>query len=1773
MSDQRDLGGKKATELNSGSGSKVSGAKATPKAESSDKDSSGNSKPLQVAAAIAVTISVVDQTALLPDGLAIGAPGATGALTLSAKGNTDSTAKAEGKAVASTGGSSANTIGAAVAVNLAFNTTKASIGNGATVYAGSLTLESRTQTVGTDSTNTYGAEATSGAGGGKNSVAGSLAFNLVLASSTAAIGNAAIVTLAGATPDVTLTADPDSASTTKALAGEASGTAFGLGLSIAVSVVDDTTAATIGDEAIVNGARTLTLSATGGHSSVVEATNGAKATAAGGDAVTPVVAVAISIVSTKATIGMQVLGTLTTTGAISVSATQSASVSSKATGASTAPDNAIGFSLGFTLALHSVEATTHRSLSAGGAISFTALGASAATSEATASAKGAAAEDDSSRDKADGSGKKSVDSDIADQRDLGGKKATELNSGSGSKVSGAKPTPKAESSEKNSSGDSKPLQVAAAIAVTISDVSQKATIPAGLSINAGTATLTLSAKGNTDSTAKASGQAVAATGGTSANTIGAAVGVNLAFLTTEASIGNGATINAGSLTLESRTQTVGADSANTFGAEATSGAGGGKNSIAGSLAFNLVLASSTASLGNGAMVALSGGSGDVSLIADPDSVSTTKALSGGASGTKFGLGLSIAVSVVIDTTSASIGDAATLTGAHNLLVSAIGGHQSIVEAENGAKAPSGDAITPVIAVAISIVDTKASIGVGTALLAGGTLTLHAEQSASASAKATGSANASGAAVGFSIAFTLALHSVSATTGRSLSAGGAVTFEALGVSGAASEAKASAAGAADEDSTSRDKADGTGKKSVDSDVADQRDLGGKKAGEVGGTGGASKVSGAKATPKAESSDKDSSGNSKPLQVAAAIAVTISDVSQKATLPAGLAISSGTALTKFSAKGNTDSTAKADGSATTTGPATGTSVGAAVGVNLAFLTTEASIGAGAHVSAGALTLESLTQTVGADSANTFGAEATSGAGGGKNSIAGSLAFNLVLASSNASVGDGATVALAGGTGDVSLTADPDSVSTTKALSAGATGAKFGLGLSIAVSVVIDTTTASIGDLATLTGAHNLLVSATGGHQSIVEAENGAKTTGAGGDAITPVVAVAISIVDTKAAIGLGFAPLVSTGTLTVHADQSASASAKATGSANASGAAVGFSIGFTLALHSVSATTGRSLTSGGAMTFEALGVSGAASEAKASAAGAADEDSTSRDKADGSGKKSVDSDVADQRGLGQKKAGEVGGTDGSSKVSGAKATPKAESSDKDGSGNSKPVQVAAAIAVTISVTSQKVTIPGALVLNAGSNALRLTAKGNTDSTATADGSATTTGPATGTSVGAAIAVNLAFVTTEASVGNGTTITAASLTIESKTQTVGLDSTNTFGAQSTSGAGGGKNSIAGSVSFNLVEATSTASVGTGVAIALSGGTGDVTISADPDSVSTTKALSAGATGAKFGLGLSIAVSIVLDDVAASVGDGTTLSGVHPQPDHRRERRAQPRHRRRERREGHRGHRGHTRDLGQLLEDHLDGVPGDRSPDDPHRRARRDRSAARELDDQGDRRHDRERHRGRRVDRPDDLDPQRGRARTAVGPRGRRHQHPGTRLIEQLRRGLRLPRRGQRSEQEPRQLAEARRSAGAAAARLHRRQGQLLVRRRLGHDQLWRVGHTERRELREGRRREQEEDHRRRGRRRDRRPQPPERDHRHRPDRPLDRRGVHAARHRQHRRGLEGRRQRGEDRSEDRHRRRCGDRGDLRRADQRGDRRRQRTDRRHRRHDRGDADDRWRH
>ena len=76
-------------------------------------------------------------------------------------------------------------------------------------------------------------------------------------------------------------------------------------------------------------------------------------------------------------------------------------------------------------------------------------------------------------------------------------------------------------------------------------------------------------------------------------------------------------------------------------------------------------------------------------------------------------------------------------------------------------------------------------------------------------------------------------------------------------------------------------------------------------------------------------------------------------------------------------------------------------------------------------------------------------------------------------------------------------------------------------------------------------------------------------------------------------------------------------------------------------------------------------------------------------------------------------------------------------------------------------------------------------------------------TGTGVGVAIGLNVANVTTRARIGDAD-VTAEGVTVEAKMRETGSgddkDSTHRFGAQATSGAGGGKTGIAGSLAINV-------------------------------------------------------------------------------------------------------------------------------------------------------------------------------------------------------------------------------------------------------------------------------------------------------------------------------------------------------------------------------------
>src|SRR5687767_8482601 len=263
--------------------------------------------------------------------------------------------------------------------------------------------------------------------------------------------------------------------------------------------------------------------------------------------------------------------------------------------------------------------------------------------------------------------------------------------------------------------------------------------------------------------------------------------------------------------------------AHNFNAQATAGAGGGSVGVAGSLALNIINLSVRGQVLASAVV--SAGSGDVSLKAASKGVSTVKALPAvdGVSGSSVGIGAAFALSIVNDSTLAGLEDGSGLSGGDDLTINASGGHAMTTEAKTGAASPSV-AVAPAIAIAISNVATKANIGTGTGLTLSGKLEAKTEQDASATTSASGDAQGSSAAIGLALGLGIANHNVQARTTRSITAGGAVSFEANSESAVTSTGTASAKGAPD-----------TAPGNVDSQVAGQRSFADSTAGANGGSG--------------------------------------------------------------------------------------------------------------------------------------------------------------------------------------------------------------------------------------------------------------------------------------------------------------------------------------------------------------------------------------------------------------------------------------------------------------------------------------------------------------------------------------------------------------------------------------------------------------------------------------------------------------------------------------------------------------------------------------------------------------------------------------------------------------------------------------------------------------------------------------------------------------------------------------------------------------------------
>jgi LPXTG-motif cell wall-anchored protein len=907
----------------------------------------------------------------------------------------------------------------------------------------------------------------------------------------------------------------------------------------------------------------------------------------------------------------------------------------------------------------------------------------------------------------------------------------------------------------------------------------------------------------------------------------------LADVTNTAVLPAGDTVHAKGLTV-SATETVdGADAVSTYGAQSTSGAGGGKVSVAGSLALAVVDQQTDAELAG--TVTLTGG--DAAVTAGSAASTTVKAepTKGGVTSTNVGVGASVALALIQDDTTAVLDDGIALTGARNVSLAATASDDAVVEAKMGA-AGGKVAVSPAVAIALSNVTTTARLGsLADPIRLSGSLSATATQNAGASSTAGAvTGGASSAAIGIGIGLTIANHTVTGTTDRSIVAGGDVTLGASSVSTSAAAAQASAAGAPESSGSSGAAGDG-----VDDQVSGQREFADDSAQDnhVAGTGGMT-------TPSAETSGGK-------INVAAAIAITIATVTATATIEHdGLDITAGRLVTLASSQ-NTDAATNADGTASHGSTAT---VGAAVALTLANVTNTARLPVGDTIHAHSLTV-SATETVnGADATSTYGAQSASGAGQGKISVAGSFALTVVNQSTLAELSG--EVQLTGG--DVAVTAGSDATSTVKAepSEGGVSASDVGIGASVALNLVTDTTTALLDDDITVTGAHDFAVTSRAGDIASTEAKMGAQGTGSAKVAVTPAIAITISNVTTSATIGTSaIGGLVITGDFSADASQTAGATSSAGAvAAGGSTASVGIALGLNLVTHTVTSTTGRDITAGGSITFQADGSSADGASASASASGAPG--TSSADPSDGD----VDQQAQHQRDFASTTAQKYKGTGAN-----GSANPSAATSDGK-------VAVAAAIAINVADVTATATLPDGLTLSAG-GAVALRSSENADGIVSADGTAV---KAKNVGIGAAVALNLVTLMNTATLGENTTVSGNGFAETATMTAVGADSTHTFSAEADAGAGSQDIGVAGAVALNLVTDTTEAFVpGTAV---IGAGSGDVTLSATNLRADSAKAKADAASlgSGKVGVGASVAINVLTTNVTrAEVADGAVLTG----------------------------------------------------------------------------------------------------------------------------------------------------------------------------------------------------------------------------------------------------------------------------------------------------------
>ncbi|KEO60051.1 hypothetical protein DT23_14725 [Thioclava indica] len=1341
-------------------------------------------------------------------------------------------------------------VGVAVGINIAKVTNDATVG-GAGLAAGALEVGAEMTGAGRNSFTTH---ATSGAGGTSVGVAGSLAVNLIDTQSVATISATSPVAISGGA--VTITAEDESVSSAVADPDTTGATGdVGVGASVATNIVGNRTIASVADNTAITTPGSLTLSAR----SVREITTTAQAGSSGGVSATPALALSLVNNTTTAQLGANATAQKST-GNISILASQQATEETTASGKAAGSKAAIGAAVAIALVNDTTSATTLRDLDASNNITLRSWGASLNTLEATASASGAEAADDSGD--APAGQDSDVDTTVTSNLTHASDQQTTADVGDAEQQQASADGAADETGRSASTSEGK-VTVAAAVGVNVQNSSVSAGVPDGRDIKAGGA-LSVSTSNNTTgsvtSDGTAAGDAPAAVG------IGAAVAINLIHTSNDATLGNGS-VTAGSIEITALKQDVAklvaGDPADpvtdTYLASATSGAGGSKVGVAGSLALNLIDTQSTASIADSATITLSGG--DLTLSSDNQTNTTASALPDetGAAGGKVGIGASVAINILANRSSATLGDEAGVTGAQDVTLSASSVHEITTSAEAGAE--GGVAIMPVVALSLVNNTTTAQFGTLAAGIATtGKISITASQQASTTTSAKGQAAGGTAAIGAALALNLVNDKVTATTNRDISAGGDVTLAAYGASLGTLTAEASASGGAPADDNGDAQAgqEATVDDTVDTQLSDARDQQ-----TASGVGDSEQQGESDAAASENHSAETSEGK---ITVAAAVAVNVQNASVTADVPNAISITSPTGALRILTASNADGKATANASAVgEEGAQAKVGIGAAMSVNVVHAANNATLGNATHdvkslnISASKLDVAALAANPSSTATrkDTYLASATSGAGGSSVGVAGSLGLNLIDTQSMASVSDTSTLTLHGG--DVAIFADNQTSETAKALPVeGAAGGTVGIGASAAINIVGNRSIAELGDDVTLAGAKDLSVKASADHEITTEAEAGAK----GGVGIVPVVALALVTNTASATIGSNANALAVSGDLEVEAEQNASEETKASATAAGDKAAIGIALSLALVSDKVVVSTGRSITAGGDVTFSASGSSIGSLSVTAGAAGAEGTDENDEAK-DGEG--SVDDRANSQFAHAQT-------TQSDSNVGDAEQqADTTETADKEHSAKTSEgkLSVAAAAGVNVVTSSVSAQMSDGKDIAAGGR-LTVMAINGTDGTVTADASAS----GSAISIGAAAAVNAITQTNTASLG-AATYTANGVTVSAlKGDPADAAHVDTFSTTAKSGAGGTNVGIAGALALNLIDARSAATV-SGSAI-VDAGTGASVVSADQQMVASATAApldESNTSGGKVGIGASAALNLITTKSTAEIKDGAAF------------------------------------------------------------------------------------------------------------------------------------------------------------------------------------------------------------------------------------------------------------------------------------------------------------